>query len=106
MRANSQVSEKVVEKLRKERGEGFYVVVAGINPTPLAGMHSLLGVTLVTWWHRLGVIDWVSSTGVILAVINWCSDCKITREKSANPFRWERASPPPPSASRRPWART
>lgn len=31
----SQVSEKVVSKLRQERGEGYYVVVAGINPTPL-----------------------------------------------------------------------
>ena len=31
----AKVSEKVSEKLKKERGEGYYVVVAGINPTPL-----------------------------------------------------------------------
>ena len=31
----AKVSEKVSEKLKAERGEGYYVVVAGINPTPL-----------------------------------------------------------------------
>jgi len=31
----AKVSEKVVAKLKAERGEGYYVVVAGINPTPL-----------------------------------------------------------------------
>lgn len=31
----AKISEKVTSRLKTERGEGYYVVVAGINPTPL-----------------------------------------------------------------------
>ena len=59
----AKISDKVTSRLKTERGEGYYVVVAGINPTPLGeGKSTTIGLAQAMGAHLDGIASRASAS--------------------------------------------